>query len=154
MVNGFKENGKSATKVTKEKVVKDVQPIKEKVTKVKLTKEEKKTIWLAKKAALITVFAYCNAVQNPPEDLVAALKLISPKQKTAKAKKENAADQLKKIIGADGAKHEDHIWKEQHVGRAEMFRLRQAAKKVGYFVNFNLVDGMYQEVEEKQYIPL
>jgi membrane-associated HD superfamily phosphohydrolase len=124
--------------------------VKEKGKKrIPLTPEEKVESKKAKQEAREKVIQFCLA--SGDADIIIATKMVFPNCMKAKKAKENAAKKLLDIIGPEGTKHEDLIWKASHVGRMEMTQLRKKASKLGAFCNFSMVDGLYRIVTEKEY---
>jgi hypothetical protein len=142
-------NRKIVDNGTEKKVAKE-KAEKVKKGKVPLTPEEKSEHNKAKQEAREKVIRFC-ILHGQEEGIDEAIKLLFPNALKAKKQKENAAQTLLNIIGPEGTKHEDLIWKASRVGRLEMTQLRKKAAKLGTYCNFSMVDGLYRIVTEKEF---
>lgn len=144
-------NGKVVDNGVEKKTEKKVQKEeKVKKSKILLTPEEKNEHNKAKQEAREKVIRFC-ILHGQEEGIDEAIKLLFPNALKVKKVKENAAQMLLNIIGTEGTKHEDLIWKASHVGRMEMTQLRKKAAKLGTYCNFSMTDGCYRIVTEKEF---
>lgn len=141
-------NGKIVDNGVEKKVAKE-KAEKVKKGKVLLTPEEKSEHNKAKQEAREKVIQFCLA--SASADIIEAIRLVYPNCMKVKKQKENASQMLLNIIGPEGTKHEDLIWKASRVGRMEMTQLRKKAAKLGTYCNFSMVDGLYRIVTEKEF---
>lgn len=141
----FSKKNSKAEKPIEDKKAK----LKEFVKKEKLSKEARKEISRKRKEALNGILKACLISEQ--EQLVEWAEVLAPKGIVEKKKHVDAAGKLRGILGEQQFKHEDTIWKELHIGRSEMSKLRKEAAKKGCFVIFDLAVGQYKEVEESEF---
>jgi hypothetical protein len=96
----------------------------------KALKDKKNKRKELKKAALKTILDFAKAAMTESDtEVKAALQLITVRASAVRNTTASLRDKLIKMIGEAGIVHEDRLWNEYKVGRAEMRKLIVKALK-------------------------